>query len=45
LFTFPPKQLHSSYGSLSAFVELSRKYDPQGKFQNEFLRTYIFSAV
>ena len=41
LFTFPPKQLHSSYGSLSAFVELSRKYDPQGKFQNEFLRTYI----
>jgi len=45
LFTFPPKQLHSSYGSLSAFVELSRRYDPQGKFQNEFLRTYIFSAV
>jgi len=45
LFTFPPKQLHSSYGSLSAFVELSRKYDPQGKFQNEFLRTYIFSVV
>jgi len=45
LFTFPPKQLHSSYGSLSAFVELCRKYDPQGKFQNEFLRTYIFSAV
>jgi xylitol oxidase len=45
LFTFPPKQLRSSYGSLSAFVELSRKHDPQGKFQNEFLRTYIFSAV
>ena len=45
LFTFPPEQLHSSYGSLSAFVKLSRKYDPQGKFQNEFLRTNIFSAV
>jgi len=45
LFTFSPKQLHSSYSSLSAFVELSRKYDPQGKFQNEFLRTYIFGAV
>jgi len=24
---------------------LSRKYDPQEKFQNEFLRTYFFGAV
>ena len=45
LFTFPSKQLHSSYARIPAFVELSRKYDPQGKFQNEFLRTYIFSSV
>jgi len=45
LFAFAPKQLHSSYSNLPAFVELSRKYDPQGKFQNEFLRSYIFTAV
>jgi CRP-like cAMP-binding protein len=45
LFAFPPEQLHSSYGSLAAFIKLSRKYDPRRKFQNEFLRSYIFSAV
>ena len=45
LFTFSPKQLDSSYARMPAFVELSRKYDPQGKFQNEFLRSYVFTAV
>ena len=45
LFTLPPKQLHSSYSNLPAFVELSRKYDPKGKFQNEFLRFYSFAPV
>lgn len=45
LFTLPPKQLHSSYSHLPAFVELSRKYDPKGKFQNEFLRFYSFTPV
>ena len=45
LFTLPPKQLHSSYSNLPAFVELSRKYDPKGKFENEFLRFYSFAPV
>jgi xylitol oxidase len=45
LFTFSPKQLDSSYARMAAFVELSGKYDPQGKFQNEFLRSYVFTAV
>jgi xylitol oxidase len=45
LFTFSPKQLGSRYARMPAFVELSRKYDPQGKFQNEFLRSYVFTAV
>lgn len=45
LFTLPPKQLHSRYSNLPAFVELSRKYDPKGKFQNEFLRFYSFTPV
>jgi hypothetical protein len=26
------------------FIELSRKYDPQGKFRNEFLNKNIFGS-
>jgi alditol oxidase len=42
LFTMPSEQLHASYEKLPEFVELSKKYDPQGKFQNEFLRAHVF---
>ena len=42
LFTLPPEQLKAQYAKLPEFVELSRKYDPQGKFRNEFLNTNIF---
>ena len=45
LFTFSARELQSSYSNLPAFVDLSRKYDLQGKFQNEFLRMYIFTAA
>jgi xylitol oxidase len=45
LFTLTPAQLHSSYEKLPAFVRLSRKYDPHGKFRNEFLNTNIFGAT
>jgi xylitol oxidase len=44
LFTIPPAQLHSIYRKLPEFIEVSRKYDPQGKFHNEFLNTNIFVA-
>jgi xylitol oxidase len=44
LFTLTPAQLHSSYEKLPAFVQLSRKYDPHGKFRNEFLNTNIFGG-
>jgi alditol oxidase len=44
LFTTSPKQLKSIYKKLPEFVELARKYDPQGKFRNEFLNTNIFSS-
>ena len=37
LFTMAPSVLRSRYPRLGAFVELARKYDPQGKFRNEFL--------
>jgi xylitol oxidase len=42
LFTIPPKQLQASYEKLQDFVELSKKYDPPGKFRNDFLNKNIF---
>jgi xylitol oxidase len=44
LFTVPPAELHSIYKKLPNFIQLSKKYDPQGKFRNEFLSTNIFSS-
>jgi xylitol oxidase len=44
LFTISPMQLKSTYERLAEFRELSKKYDPQGKFRNEFLNTNIFSG-
>ena len=43
LFTMPPARLQSLYEKLSDFRQLLRSYDPQGKFRNAFLDTYIFS--
>ena len=43
LFTISPKVLHAIYRKLPEFVALTRKFDPQGKFRNEFLNTMIFS--
>ena len=45
LFALAPAQLRSSYERMPEFIELSRKYDPQGKFRNEFLDTYLFGAT
>jgi xylitol oxidase len=42
LLTMPPAQLQSRYKRLSDFRELLRTCDPQGKFRNAFLDTYIF---
>jgi hypothetical protein len=25
------------------FIELATKYDPEGKFRNDFLNTYVFA--
>lgn len=44
LFTTSPRELRSIYKKMPEFVELARKYDPQGKFRNEFLNTNIFSS-
>src|SRR5207245_3042715 len=44
LFTTSPAELKSIYKKIPEFVQLSKKYDPQGKFCNEFLNTNIFSS-
>jgi xylitol oxidase len=44
LFTTSPAVLRSIYGKLPEFVELSKQYDPHGKFRNEFLNTNIFAS-
>jgi xylitol oxidase len=42
LFTIPPSQLKSRYQQLPNFQQLLLHHDPNGKFRNEFLDTYIF---
>ncbi len=44
LFTMSPSQLKSSYERLPEFIQLSKKYDPQGKFRNEFLDRNILGS-
>jgi xylitol oxidase len=43
LFTISPADLHATYERLPEFVALCGKYDPRGKFRNEFLNTNIFT--
>jgi len=43
LFTMAPERLRARYEKLPEFVQLSKKYDPHGKFRNDFLNTNIFS--
>ena len=42
LFTFSSADIHSKYERLPEFVEACTKYDPHGKFRNEFLNRNIF---
>jgi alditol oxidase len=44
LFAMPPAELKSRYKRLPDFIQLSKKYDPQGKFRNAFLDRNIFSS-
>jgi xylitol oxidase len=45
LFTLSPTNLHSRYERLPDFVAACRKYDPDGKFRNEFLNRNIFATT
>jgi xylitol oxidase len=42
LFTTSPAELKGIYKKMPEFIDLSRKYDPQGKFRNEYLNKNIF---
>ena len=44
LFTMPPAKLRALYKKLPDFIELAEKYDPHGKFRNQFLNTNVFST-
>jgi len=44
LFTMSPENLKSKYERLPDFIRLAKKFDPQGKFRNDFLNTNIFPA-
>jgi xylitol oxidase len=43
LFTMAPEEVRAGYQKYGEFAELARKFDPQGKFRNEFLNAYIFA--
>ncbi len=44
LFSMAPADLRSRYDRLPDFLELAKKYDPQGKFRNEFLKRNVFGG-
>ncbi|MGA8597853.1 MAG: D-arabinono-1,4-lactone oxidase [Bryobacteraceae bacterium] len=43
LFTMPPAELRRRYEKLNEFLKLTAKYDPNGKFRNDFLNTNLFA--
>jgi xylitol oxidase len=39
-----PAALKDAYKKMPEFIQLCRKYDPQGKFRNDFLNQNIFGS-
>jgi xylitol oxidase len=42
LFTVSRSELRSRYEKTADFIQLATRYDPRGKFRNEFLDTHLF---
>lgn len=42
LFTMAPERVRALYPRLLDFQRLAARYDPQGKFRNEFVEAYLF---
>jgi xylitol oxidase len=45
LFSVPPGDLRRRYERLPDFVQLANKYDPKGKFRNDFLNANLFGSL
>lgn len=45
LFSIAPAQVQASYARLPDFQQLAHDYDPQGKFRNVFLDSYLFGLA
>ena len=43
LFTMPKERVQSLYEKLPDFQQLLERYDPNGKFRNDFINDYIFN--
>ncbi len=43
LFTLAPAKLEPRYPRLGDFKELARRFDPDGKFRNEFVQTNLYA--
>jgi xylitol oxidase len=39
-----PQQVASQFGRVGDFRDLCHRHDPDGKFQNEYLRRYLFPS-
>ena len=44
LFTMPSAHLRSRYAKMSAYQTMLARYDPNGKFRNEFISNHIYGA-
>ena len=44
LFTLAPEKLQSRYARMGDFKELAKRFDPNGKFRNEFLQTNLYAS-
>jgi xylitol oxidase len=44
LFTIAPSRLRSQYAKMANYQELLARYDPNGKFRNDFISANIYGA-
>jgi len=44
LFTIAPAVLHERYPKYGDFMQLVKKYDPEGKFRNAYLDLNIYGG-
>src|ERR1700683_4531633 len=44
LFTVSPANFERIYRKMPEFIDLSKRYDPQSKFRNDYLKRNIFAA-